>query len=511
MTENVGIELMAKLCRKVWEGVIPEDWANGTVLPLFKKWGAQREQTFLYPKITIISDVKLCCDLPFRHPSVVTDERIIFVLAPEEPPRVISAIPHTPSSVLLQWEPPSTESLNGVLLGYRVLYREVEEDPPSGAAPLPLAPPGLTQPSPIQAKLLDKFDVKVLNSSSLTFYELSHLEKFRRYEIVLSAFNAAGNGPSTTPIQVFVGEAVPSAAPRNVKVEGTSSSQLQVTWSPPPASSHTGDLQGYKVFYKTAPKHDGNESERIRVLYLPETSVRLKGLEGFTRYSVRIIAYNTAGQGPSSSIATGRTLPAAPSAPSFIHFADVLTSSLNVSWGEPAQPNGLLEGYHVLYHPITPVPGEIAMKVLLRSPPRPSPGSLHYSDEDIPSKYSSLEKTETNGSISHKDKLSDIPEGPAVHVPEPEPDVPSETDSSHSFVNHYISEPSYFSSWRRQRRDIHACCGPVSERGEAEGANPGGKPPPYPATEGFGPRSGMTAGLRPALRPAAMTGFSSFV
>uniref|UniRef100_UPI00358F1309 protein sidekick-2-like n=1 Tax=Myxine glutinosa TaxID=7769 RepID=UPI00358F1309 len=113
---------------------------------------------------------------------------------------------------------------------------------------------------------------------------------------------------------------------------------------------------GEAVFYKTAPKHDGNESERIRVLYLPETSVRLKGLEGFTRYSVRIIAYNTAGLGPSSSIATGRTLPAAPSAPSFIHFADVLTSSLNVSWGEPAQPNGLLEGYHVLYHPITPVP-----------------------------------------------------------------------------------------------------------------------------------------------------------
>lgn len=47
----------------------------------------------------------------------------------------------------------------------------------------------------------------------------------------------------------------------------------------------------------------------------------------------------------------------APSAPSFIHFSELTTSSVNVSWGEPALPNGIIEGYRLVYEPCTPIDG----------------------------------------------------------------------------------------------------------------------------------------------------------
>ena len=50
--------------------------------------------------------------------------------------------------------------------------------------------------------------------------------------------------------------------------------------------------------------------------------------------------------------------PKAPSAPSFIHFSELTTTSVNVSWGEPKQPNGIIEGYRLVYEPCTPVDGE---------------------------------------------------------------------------------------------------------------------------------------------------------
>lgn len=48
----------------------------------------------------------------------------------------------------------------------------------------------------------------------------------------------------------------------------------------------------------------------------------------------------------------------APSAPSFIHFSELTTSSVNMSWGEPKHPNGIIEGYRLIYEPCTPIDGE---------------------------------------------------------------------------------------------------------------------------------------------------------
>lgn len=120
---------------------------------------------------------------------------------------------------------------------------------------------------------------------------IADLSKHKRYEIRLSVYNAVGEGPISTPQEVFVGEAgehlsrqtrtlfslitttamnihvsqsffptvpvlsliltlyslVPTAPPQNVAVQSSTATQLDVTWDPPPLEAQNGDIQGYKV------------------------------------------------------------------------------------------------------------------------------------------------------------------------------------------------------------------------------------------------------------------------
>uniref|UniRef100_A0A672KAV3 Protein sidekick-1-like n=1 Tax=Sinocyclocheilus grahami TaxID=75366 RepID=A0A672KAV3_SINGR len=187
------------------------------------------------------------------------------------------------------------------------------------------------------------------------YWCISELSKYRRYTIVLTAFNVVGESPSSAPVEVFVGEAAPSVAPQNIQVKSVSSSQLDVEWQPPPVETQNGNIQGYKIHYWE--KNRQNETEKELVLFVPDTAVHLKNLTSYTNYLVQLSAFNTAGDGPLSAAREGRTLQAAPGAPSHVVFSEVTGSSLNVSWGGPLQPNGVVEGYRVVYEPTAPVHG----------------------------------------------------------------------------------------------------------------------------------------------------------
>ncbi|KAM7007347.1 protein sidekick-1 [Passerculus sandwichensis] len=270
---------------------------------------------------------------------------------PDEPPSSVLVTPHTTSSVLVQWQPPRMESVNGLLLGYRIYYRELDYDTGAGAESKTIQ-----NPSALRAELTPQSSFKTVNSSSaLTTYELTQLKKYKRYEILMTAYNVIGESPTSTPVEVFVGEAAPALAPQNIQVHSLSASQLELTWDPPPADSQNGNIQGYKIYYWESDTL--NDTEKVKVLFLPETNVRLKNLTSHTRYLVCISAFNAAGDGPRSSPATGRTHQAAPSAPSFLAFSEITCTTLNVSWGEPTAANGVLQGYRVVYEPLAPVQG----------------------------------------------------------------------------------------------------------------------------------------------------------
>ncbi|KAJ8246272.1 hypothetical protein GJAV_G00265740 [Gymnothorax javanicus] len=270
--------------------------------------------------------------------------------APDGAPTILSVTPHTTTSVLIRWQPPSEERINGILLGFRIRYRELLYDRLHS-----FTVRTVNSPSANWAELTSPYSVRNLSESTLTHYELDNLSKHKRYEIRLSVYNAVGEGPTSTPQEVFVGEAVPTAPPQNVAIQSATATQLDVTWDPPPPDTQNGDIQGYKIFFWEFQRQ--NETERLRTLFLPEGGVKLKNLTGYTTYMISVAPFNAAGDGPRSPATRGRTQQAAPSAPSFIHFSELTTTSVNVSWGEPVYPNGIIEGYRLVYEPCTPVDG----------------------------------------------------------------------------------------------------------------------------------------------------------
>uniref|UniRef100_A0A8B9KIH4 Sidekick cell adhesion molecule 1a n=1 Tax=Astyanax mexicanus TaxID=7994 RepID=A0A8B9KIH4_ASTMX len=203
----------------------------------------------------------------------------------------------------------------------------------------------------LQAPLRSAVDFLLFTAVLYLFFS-AELQKYKRYEIVMTAYNVIGESPASAPVEVFVGEAV---APQNIQVNTMSSTQLEVQWEPPPVETQNGIIQGYKIYYWEMDNQ--NETEKVKILFLPETSMRLKNLTSYTYYMVKLSAFNAAGDGPLSEPRRGRTLQAAPSAPSFISFSEVTSTTLNVSWGFPVSPNGVVEGYRVVYEPTAPIHG----------------------------------------------------------------------------------------------------------------------------------------------------------
>lgn len=71
---------------------------------------------------------------------------------------------------------------------------------------------------------------------------------------------------------------------------------------PPPPDTARSSQQ---VYYWEADSR--NETEKMKVLFLPDTALRLKNLTSHTRYLVSISAFNAAGDGPRSDPRPGRT------------------------------------------------------------------------------------------------------------------------------------------------------------------------------------------------------------
>ncbi|KAM6050623.1 protein sidekick-2 [Chlamydotis macqueenii] len=294
--------------------------------------------------------VKATNDLGDSEYSEESESLTTLQAAPEEAPTILSVTPHTTTSVLIRWQPPAEDKINGILLGFRLRYRELAYDSLRGFTLRGIGSAGASW-----AELTPAYAVHNLSEVSLTQYELDNLSKHRRYEIRMSVYNAVGEGPPSPPQEVFVGEAVPTGAPQNVAVQAATATQLDVTWEPPPAESQNGDIQGYKIHFWEAQRQ--NESARVKTLFLPENGVKLKNLTGYTSYWVSVAAFNAAGDGPRSPPVQGRTQQAAPSAPGSIRFSELTTTSVNVSWEPPLLPNGILEGYRLVYEPCMPVDG----------------------------------------------------------------------------------------------------------------------------------------------------------
>ncbi|MEQ2217960.1 hypothetical protein XENOCAPTIV_027005, partial [Xenoophorus captivus] len=162
---------------------------------------------------------------------------------PNEPPVILSVKPTTTTSVMVQWKRPTEDSINGVLTGYRLYYRELPANTSTGGD----SGVQTTQNHTTSTFITTKSTFKTVSSASLSEFELTQLKKFKHYQIVMTSYNIIGESPPSAPVEVSVGEAAPSVAPQSIKVSAVSSSGLEVTWDMPPLETQNGLIQGYKV------------------------------------------------------------------------------------------------------------------------------------------------------------------------------------------------------------------------------------------------------------------------
>lgn len=96
---------------------------------------------------------------------------------------------------------------------------------------------------------------------------------------------------------------MPSLPPTDIRAYNTSSTSLTVTWNPVPQAYTHGIVLGYLVFYKRQQDVDGNFINASSLVLFAD----LEGLDKFTVYVVKVLAFTIKGNGVISNETSVRT------------------------------------------------------------------------------------------------------------------------------------------------------------------------------------------------------------
>jgi len=151
--------------------------------------------------------------------------------APSGPPVDVRAAAVDQHTLKVSWKPPLTEHWNGDLLGYYVGHKKTTGD---------------------ERYHFETVEYIKENGGEHRL-QISNLEVFTEYAVVVQAFNKIGQGPLSDEVLMHTAEGAPTRSPQEVQLVTLSSQQIKVTWKPPPAESANGVIKGYKVIY--GPSH----------------------------------------------------------------------------------------------------------------------------------------------------------------------------------------------------------------------------------------------------------------
>lgn len=87
----------------------------------------------------------------------------------------------------------------------------------------------------------------------------------------------------------------PESAPYNIIARGASDKSFLAKWAPP--TKPNGNILAYRLYYTTDMKDDPS---RLRFSVSPENKTVVQDLKSKTTYYIKILAYNKAGDGPTS-------------------------------------------------------------------------------------------------------------------------------------------------------------------------------------------------------------------
>ena len=103
-----------------------------------------------------------------------------FFSVPSRPPINMTAFNTSSTSINVTWEPVPDDHVNGIVLGYRLFYKQAD-------------------------KAIDDFSNLTVNSTVFSI-ELESLEFYTKYELQLLAFTVVGDGNVSEPVYCMTDE-----------------------------------------------------------------------------------------------------------------------------------------------------------------------------------------------------------------------------------------------------------------------------------------------------------------
>ena len=85
----------------------------------------------------------------------------------------------------------------------------------------------------------------------------------------------------------------------------SSSTSVRASWQLPPADSRNGIIAGFKLFYKK--KGIAATRDSLNITNGTVETKEITGLDKYTEYEFRVLAFTSAGDGPKSSVVVKRT------------------------------------------------------------------------------------------------------------------------------------------------------------------------------------------------------------
>ncbi|XP_046502496.1 phosphatidylinositol phosphatase PTPRQ [Equus quagga] len=235
--------------------------------------------------------------------------------APDSPPQDFSVKQLSGVMVKLSWQPPLEP--NGIILYYTVY-------------------------------VWDRSSLKTVNVTE-TSLEYSDLDYNVEYSTYVTANTRFGAGKTRSNVVNFRSpEGAPSDPPKDVHYANLSSSSIILFWTPP--SKPNGIIQYYSVYYRNA---SGTYMQNFTLHEVTNdfdnmtVSAIIDKLAIFSYYAFWVTASTSVGNGNKSSdtvqVYTDQDIPEG--LVGNLTYESISSTAINVSWGPPAQPNGLVFYY----------------------------------------------------------------------------------------------------------------------------------------------------------------------
>ncbi|XP_071960044.1 neuronal cell adhesion molecule-like [Antedon mediterranea] len=185
-----------------------------------------------------------------------------------------------------------------------------------------------------------------IDDYTTTEYSVDGATTYESFDIKVIAVNDQGKGPEDEqPVIGHSGEAKPGAAPTDVTVDPNPTS-IRVNWTAIPKDQENGKLLRTKIFVK-----QGLIQVASTTCPNEPTSCVVGDLKPNTDYEVTVGVENSKGLSPSSTSVSTTTTEGAPGqVQNFM--ATVLSDRMKLTWGDPLKPNGVIQGFNIVYNKI---------------------------------------------------------------------------------------------------------------------------------------------------------------